>query len=136
MSQENVERLRVWLETWNLDDLAEGVFDSSLVDPEVTYEDAILPDHAGEVYRGYEGVAHAGRVWLEPFDTYSLELERVMVAGGFVMSLHRFRATFRRTGLEFDLPLAWLYAFRDGRITRWRAFRSEEEALEAAGLSE
>ena len=55
MSQEHVERLRVWLEAWDLDDLAKGVFDSSLVDPDVTYEDEILPDHAAEVYRGYEG---------------------------------------------------------------------------------
>jgi ketosteroid isomerase-like protein len=136
MSQENLERLRVWLETWNLDDLAEGVFDSSLVDPGVTYEDAILPDHAGEVYRGYEGLAHAGRVWLEPFETYSVELEQVVQCGEFVMSVHRFRATFKRTGLEFDEPLAWLYTFRDGRITRWRAFPSESDALEAAGLRE
>jgi ketosteroid isomerase-like protein len=136
MSQENVERLRAWLEAWDLDDLAKGTFDSSLVDPDVTYEDEILPDHAAEVYRGYEGLAHAGRVWLEPFETYSLELERVVNAGEFVLSLHRFRATFRRTGIEFDLPLAWLYTFRDGRVTRWRAFPSEAEALEAAGLKE
>jgi ketosteroid isomerase-like protein len=136
MSQENVERLRAWLEVWDLDDLANGVFDSSLVDPDCTYEDAILPDHAGEIYRGYERMSHAGRVWLEPFETYSVELERVVDCGEFVMSLHRFRATFKRTGIEFDLPLAWFYTFQDGRITRWRAFPSESEALEAAGLSE
>jgi ketosteroid isomerase-like protein len=134
MSQENVDRVRVFLEAWNLDNLAKGDFDASLVDPDCVYEDEILPDHAGEVYRGYEGMAHAGRVWLEPFETYSLELEGVAKAGEFVLSLHRFRATFRRTGIEFDIPLAWLYTFRDGKITRWRAFPSEAEALEAVGL--
>jgi ketosteroid isomerase-like protein len=136
MSEENVARLRAWLETWDLDGLARGDFDPSLVDPECVYEDRILPDHAGETYRGYDGMAHAARVWLEPFETYRIELQRVVPAGEFVVSVHRFRGTFRRTGIEFDLPLAWLHTIRNGKVTQWRAFPSEQEALEAAGLSE
>jgi ketosteroid isomerase-like protein len=137
MSQEeNVERLRAWLETWGLDALARGEFDSSLVDPECVYEDRVLPDHAGETYRGYDGMAHAARVWLEPFEAFSIELERILPAGEHLVSLHRFRGTFRHTGIEFDVPLAWLYTFRDGIVMRWRAYPSEQEALEAAGLRE
>jgi hypothetical protein len=118
---------------WGLDALARGEFDSSLVDPECVYEDRVLPDHAGETYRGYEGMAHAARVWLEPFEAFSIELERVFPAGEHLVSLHRFRGTFRHTGIEFDVPLAWL---RDGMVMRWRAYPSEQEALEAAGLKE
>jgi len=40
----------------------------SLLDSEVTYEDAILPDHVGETYRGVEGVARATERWLEPYE--------------------------------------------------------------------
>jgi ketosteroid isomerase-like protein len=81
-------------------------------------------------------VAHAGRVWLEPFESFSLELERVFPVSDAVVSVHRFRGRFRETGIEFDVPLTWLCTFRDGRVVRWRAFPSEEEALEAAELRE
>jgi len=120
------------VQTWDLDALAAGELDYSLVDPEVVYEDEILPDHAGEAYRGYEGVIRAARVWLGPFEKVSIELERVFSAGRHIVSLHRFRGTFRHTGMEFEGPLAYLYTFRDGRITHWRAYPSVEEAIEAA----
>ena len=52
MSQENVERLRAVCERWG----SGGEADLSLFDPDVVFEDNILPDHAGETYRGHEGV--------------------------------------------------------------------------------
>jgi hypothetical protein len=58
MSQENVENLRAFLETWSreawtLEAWERGeVMDMSLFDPDIAYEDTVLPDHAGEAYRG------------------------------------------------------------------------------------
>jgi hypothetical protein len=63
MSQENVEALRSFWETWNTSEAP----DMSLLDPDVTYEDTVLPDHIGETYRGPEGVARAVACWFEPF---------------------------------------------------------------------
>ena len=133
MSAEDVEKLKAWLQTWDLDALAAGDLDySPLVDPNVTYEDAVLPDHAGEVYRGYDGLTRSARVWLGPFAERSIELERVFSTGENVVSVHRVRGTFRHTGMEFEVQLAWLYTFREGKITRWRAYLSADEAVEAA----
>ena len=129
---ENVEKLRVWLKTWDLEALIRGEIDFSFVDPDVTYEDAILPDHAGEVYRGQQALIHAAQVWLGPYETFSLGLERILDAGDCVVSIHRFRARARHTGIEFEEPLAWLFTLRAGKIIRWRAYRSADEALEAA----
>src|SRR5438874_8479636 len=67
MSQENVENLRAVLEAWDIQAWKRGGFDVSLLDPEVTYEDTILPDHVGETYRGHEGVARAVARWFEPY---------------------------------------------------------------------
>src|SRR3954454_11414201 len=100
VSSQDVEKLHAWLKTWDLEALTAGELDYSLVDPDVVYEDAILPDHAGEAYRGYEGVARAARVWLAPFEEYSIDVERVFSAGEYTVSVHRFRATFRHTGIE------------------------------------
>jgi ketosteroid isomerase-like protein len=136
MSEENVEKLEVWLKTWDLDAMVRGEVDFSFVDPDCAYEDEVLPDHVGEVYRGHESLVHAAQVWLEPYETFRIELERILGDGDLIVSIHRFQAKARYSGIEFDVPLAWLFTFQDGIITRWRAYASVDEALEAAGLSE
>jgi hypothetical protein len=79
MSQENVENLRAFLEevsgpiapalaAWKRGEAL------SLLDPEVTYEDTALPDHAGETYRGHEGVIRATERWAEPYEELTVEL--------------------------------------------------------------
>jgi ketosteroid isomerase-like protein len=65
MSQENVERLHAFLrglgsEVWE----THGEPDLSLLDPDVVCEDDVLPDHAGESYRGHEGVIRSYRICL------------------------------------------------------------------------
>lgn len=40
------------------------------------------------------------------------------------------------SGAPVDAPNAFVSEFRDGKVVRDRAFRTESEALEAAGLGE
>jgi ketosteroid isomerase-like protein len=131
MSQENVENLRAFWEKWN-----RGETDFALLDPEVVYEDSNLPDHTGEAYRGHEGVARATERWLEPYETVTVELERIVGSGDRLVSVHHAKGIARHTGIEFEGPLAYLYKFRDGKILYFRSFRDPDEALEAAGLAE
>jgi hypothetical protein len=69
MSQENVENLQAFLEPWSreawtLEVWQRGeVIDMSFLDPDVIYEDTVLPDHVGEAHRGHEGVVRAGERW-------------------------------------------------------------------------
>jgi ketosteroid isomerase-like protein len=141
MSQENVENLRAFLEgasgpiatavaAWKR---GEAI---SLLDPAVTYEDANLPDHAGETYRGHEGVIRATERWAEPYEELNVELEQIVGAGDRLVSIHRVRAKAQHTGIQFEAPIAYLWVFRDGKVTRFRSFVSPEEALEAGGLRE
>jgi ketosteroid isomerase-like protein len=137
MSQENVENLRAVLEAWDFDTWKRGEADVSLLDPEVTYEDTILPDHVGETYRGHEGVIRATERWIEPYEDLTIELERIVGTGDRLVSIHRFRARARHTGIEFvELPVAYLWTFRAGKVIHFRSYQTPEEALEAAGLSE
>ena len=108
----------------------------SLLDPEVIYEDTTLPDHAGETYRGHEGVIRATERWAEPYEELTGELERIVGTGDCLVSIHRFRARAQHTGIEFDEPLAYLWRFRDGKVIYFRSFRDPAKALEAAGLRE
>ena len=41
-----------------------------------------------------------------------------------------------RDGIEVQVRAAWLWSFRDGRVTQVTFFHGRDEALEAAGLEE
>jgi ketosteroid isomerase-like protein len=141
MSQENVENLRGFLEGWDPKaDLqawnAGEPREPSLFDPELAYEDTILPDHVGETYHGYEGLARATQRWLEPFESLTVELERIVGTGDRLVSIHRVQMKARHTGIDLEGPLAYLWTFRDGRVIHLKSYADPPEALEAAGLSE
>jgi ketosteroid isomerase-like protein len=42
----------------------------------------------------------------------------------------------KQSGIEIDMDFAFLFVVRGGRLAEWQIFVSEEQALEAAGLSE
>jgi ketosteroid isomerase-like protein len=132
MSQENVEKLRAFCESWGKRDEV----DLSLLDPDVIFEDNVLPDHARETYHGHEGVIRATRAWLEPYGEFALELEQIVGTGDRLVSIHRFRAKGRHSGIEEGGRYAYLSSFRNARVIRFVAFRDPAEALEAAGLPE
>ncbi len=142
MSQENVGSLRAFLETWGREPWTpeawqqEEMIDMSFFDPDVIYEDTTLPDHAGEAYRGHEGVLRAAQRWVEPNEWLLVELKQVVEAGDRLVSIHRLRSKARYTGIEFDTPLAYLWTFRDGKVIHVQSYLDPEQALEAVGLSE
>ena len=137
MSQENVgavnaENLRAFWEAWTPGD----DMDMSILDTKVTYQDANLPDHIGETYRGHEGVARATERWLEPYESVTIELERIVGRGDHLVSIHHARSKARYTGIEDAGPVAYTWTFRDGKVIHFRSYRDPAEALEAAGLRE
>jgi ketosteroid isomerase-like protein len=135
MSQQhpqNVENLRAFWEAWT----PGGQMDMSLLDPDVTYEDANLPDHIGEAYRGHEGVARATERWLEPYERVTIELERIVGEGDRLVSIHRARSKARYTGIEEEGQLAYVWTFREGKVIHFRSYRDPNEALRVAGLPE
>jgi ketosteroid isomerase-like protein len=141
MSQENVDNLRGFLEAWDPRAAVEAwkrgeTVDLSLIDPEIAYEDTILPDHVGETYHGYEGVFRSIDRWLEPFETLTIELERIVGTGDRLVSIHLVHSKARHTGIEFDTRVAYLWTFRDGKVIHMKSHLDPADALEAAGLRE
>ena len=132
MSQENVERLRAACERWG----SGGEAELSLFDPDVVFEDNILPDDAGETYRGHEGVVRATRTWLEPYGQFRIDLEQIVGTGDRLVSIHRFRATGRQSGIEEGLRYAYLWTFRNTKVIHFVSYRNPAKALEAVGLRE
>ena len=135
MSRENVERLRSFFQTWNPSEWARGE-NMSLFDPDLVYEGDVLPDQAAESYRGHEGLAGATRQWLEPFEGSTVELERIIGTGDALVSVQRGSGRMRHTGIQMDRVYAYLWRFRDGKVTYLKTFGDTQEALKAAGLEE
>jgi ketosteroid isomerase-like protein len=139
--QANADNLRELLKSWDpradLEAWKRGEpRDLSLFDSEIAYEDTVLPDHVGEVYRGIEGVARATERWIEPFETVTMDLERIVGSGDRFVSVHRFRARARHTGMEFEESLAYIWTFKDGKVVHFKSYWDPADALQAAGLDE
>ncbi len=140
MSQENVEKLRAFLETWDpkstLDAWKRDEVDVSLFDPEIAYEDTILPDHATETYHGYEGLVRATERWLGSFESLTIKLNRLVGTGERVVSIQEVWMKALHSGIEFEATFAYVWTFRDGRVVHIKSYSNPAAALEAAGLQE
>ena len=133
MSQENVELLRSsWERLMKGDAAAREVFDSGVV-----YEDDLLPENAGETYRGVDGMMKAWSVWAEPWDELGTEIEWIRDAGAdWVVSCHRARMRGRGSGVKGERRYAYLWRFRGNKIIYCKSFGDPKQALETLGLSE
>jgi ketosteroid isomerase-like protein len=134
MSQENVERLREGFESFLA---GRSDFGTDLLDPEVEWDgtDSGVPDLEA-VYHGVEGVQRFWREWLSSWETVSFEYE-LIDAGDRVLALVDQRMRGRSTGIEVAFgKYAQLYTFRNGLIVHWKGYRSQDDALRAAGLAE
>ncbi len=85
---------------------------------------------------GLQGFAEAWRDWLEPWESYHIEVEEFIDVGDLVVSLTRVRAQTTRDEVAVEHRPAALWSVRDGKIARVRFYLDREEALEAAGLRE
>ena len=135
MSEENVEILREYLDGWMSGDLRD-LGDLSFLDPEIIYEDEILPDHVGETYHRHEGFRKAWARAVEPWKSIEGDVDWIRDAGDSVVSCHRGRMRGRGSGLEAEIRYAYVWTFRDGKVVHCKSYADPAEALEAAGLSE
>jgi ketosteroid isomerase-like protein len=132
MPQENVELVASVVEAWNRGDYSTGL---ESVAPAIQVESKLGRDMAGT----YEGIAGLqkwlARYWGSFVDSRT-EIEEYIPAGDdVVIAAHHFGR-----GKTSGAPVEWtnwqLVMVRDGKIVRYRVFRSKSEALEAAGLRE
>jgi ketosteroid isomerase-like protein len=141
-----VEKVRAYLATWDGEMLRPESrpfqritsMDATvaLYAPDYVYEDAVLPDHVGESYRGLDGSLRAAETWIEPFEWLVVDLDQIIDAGERVVSLHRARAKMRHTGIEFESPPGLRLHLPDDKVVHERAFVDHAEALKAVGLAE
>jgi len=135
MSQENVEIASRWYEVaGSKEDLLAGMPRTmDFCHPDVEWS---APED-GTVYRGQDGVRQRLEEWLESFDEYRYEVQRIIDCGGDEVLVEATEVGRGATsGAEVRSTHYELLTIRDGMIVRIREFYDEGKALEAAGLSE
>ena len=103
-------------------------------DPEIEWvEDPRRADR--RVYRGHEGVRESWERWLENFDEWGFEVERMVDCDDKVLVYGREEGRGSLSGGTVSQRNFIVYTFRDGKVARYEEFYEERDALEAAGLS-
>jgi ketosteroid isomerase-like protein len=133
MSHDNVELTYRAHDAFNRRDL-EGFL--ALMDPETEFTPYEVAVQGGSPYCGREGMRTWWEESLEVLPDLVVELDEVRDLGDTVLVRGRLHGHGAGSGAPIERPLWGIVEWRDGKQIRYRAFVSEAEALEAAGLPE
>ena len=128
MSEENVEIVRRVFEALNRGDLDAAV---EAYDPEAE----IVTLMSGTSH-GPEGARQAVEEGRRNLRGWTLDPNELIDAGDSVIAIVHIRGAGQHSGIALGDLMALSFTLRNGLIIRQQSFRSKEEALEAAGLSE
>jgi ketosteroid isomerase-like protein len=109
-----------------LAELAQPDFEVAMVGP------GYLPESLDRI--GFEGFRDAWVDWTSPFESFRIEIERVIDAGDCVVSLVRQAGKTKTGGVDIEAAAAAVWTIRDGKLTRVEFHLDREAALRAAGL--
>jgi ketosteroid isomerase-like protein len=134
MSQENVGVVQAAFAAFDRGD-TDAVLQLCAEDVEIT-QPPELPGVPPRQY-GHAGVLEAFAIFPEQWDEYRQDPPRVIAdAGDQVVVASRAHGRGKQSRVEVDMDLAFLFTVRGGKIAEWRIFVSQDQALDAAGLSE
>jgi len=133
MSQENVEVVRAAFNAFG-----EGDMDAVLALCDENIEITQAPELLGasRTQHGHAGVLEAFAIWPDLWDDYHVEIVRLTDVGEHVIASTINRGRGKDSGVPVEMPFAFVFSVRAGKIVQWRLFMREEQALEAVGLSE
>lgn len=126
--ESNVEIFQRVIAAFNRDGV-EGVLPYYTEDAEV-YD----PDLPEGTYRGRDAVGRVIEMLMSGFEDVEIRDFRLLPAGDRVVALLHTHRRSERDDLEVETRDAHTITFRDGKITYWRIYLDQVEALEDAGL--
>jgi ketosteroid isomerase-like protein len=129
MPEQNVELVRSLIDRWNRGD---RTADPDIFHPEVEF----LPLRTATegVYRGAAGIEAFIADTLEVFERFEMHLDLEEI-GEHVLAWGNNHVRARGSGIETDVEIGGVFAFRDGKVIRWEDFGSRDKALESISPS-
>ena len=131
MTQENVELSHQAYDAVNRRDLGALL---ELMDADVEAV-PILAGMEGD-YHGHDGIRRWWGQLLDVFPDFATEVVEVRDLGDVTLATIRIRGHGADSDAPVDAPLWSAARWRRGKCVRWGAYRTEADALEAAGLPE
>ena len=104
---------------------------------DVEWDDAGTPTGAvggGRVLRGREEVRGWFREWYDAWDEVVYDVEELLDADPYVVSVVTMRGRGRASGLPAEKPQYAVWTVRGGRVARVQWLPTRREALERAGV--
>ena len=134
MSEENVEVVRRGFELWQDGRIEEWI---ATLDADIEWDVSAhpLPDFP-DTGTGREALAGHMRAYLSGWNDYETSIKELIDRGDDVVAIMHERARMRGSDMTLDRDLPNVGTVRDGRAVRFRVFKTRNQALEAAGLSE
>jgi ketosteroid isomerase-like protein len=132
VSHENVELVEAALDAWNMRNVR--AFTDHMAEDVVWIEVAGRPEGPLTERHGRDRLRRGLESLLEAWESYHLDVERVLDAGDRVLAIVREIARGRASGVEVDGRWGYLITVQDGEIARVEAYRDADRALEVAGL--
>jgi uncharacterized protein len=131
LSEKNVEIVRK-----SFDAIGRGDVDAllDLYDPDIEFEPLTGTRVETGGYRGHRGVRQYFKEANEVWDEVRPVAGEITTTGEEVVVFGHCSIRGKASEIETDSPCAWVITVRDGKITRHRVYRTNSEALEAAGL--
>jgi ketosteroid isomerase-like protein len=137
MSQENVEALGQALTPWFERGYDAEVFATEAVDPELEWDISAypLPDWPN---RGSGRDAFQRHIanYVAGWRDYRAEIREVLDGGEEIVVVLHETVSMTDGAADLDRDLHSVWTVRDAVVVRLRVFKTRDEALEAAGLSE
>ena len=134
MSDENLELARRSFEAWGARD-AEWFVENTT--EEFEFVPAIIAGVEGQggAVRGADAIRQFFADLDEPWESFVVDEGEYREVDDQVVCVGRLRAKGRGSGVELDQETGWLVEIHAGKMTRFQAFLSHEQALAASGLS-
>ena len=133
MSGENVEIVRDAFDAFMRDDI-EAVL--RLCDENILITQPRELPGVSQQQRGHDGVLEAFRIWPEQWDDYRIEILRMAELGDHIVVTSRTHGRGKASGVEVEMDFSFVFSVRAEKIVEMKIFMREDQALEAAGLSE
>ncbi len=137
MSQENAEILLSASKAASAGTtVEEREFFLSILDPEIAWIVRGGPlDLQGE-FHGIDRARDYYARWASAWEEWDWEIEEAREQGDLVITQTWLTGRGRGSGVVLDMRIGQVWTFRHGKVVRYEALPTWQEALEAAGLSE
>jgi ketosteroid isomerase-like protein len=134
MSQADVDLVRRALEAGVPRDGASAL---ALYDPALVWDVSRLQgvDFGAGLIHGHDGFRHWLREWYTAWESTHNDVEELIDAGEYVVSIMTQRGRGRASGAQVELKQYAVWTIHDGKIARVVWFPTREEAFAAVGLS-